>query len=511
MKPRLIFLTLLCSTFFFSCKKEYTNVYNYYQTPRDSTVLITSPADSSMVHDTVPILYYLNKKLNIIRTECMVDFNVSQGIDSVPGKIYFYANTYEKGTIHHYFLRMIAKDGNVYNSNIITLIISKLTKPVLSVEFLSKSSLRLSWTDNSNEELGYHVFRKEGSSDSVLIGDLPKNTSSFTDNSLDTAKKYSYRVEVYSLREKFLSAPASVQFVLSKYMPYKNFPIDESPDGKIAFTPDGRKAMVTNYWNDNFALVDLTDGSKTYLPQNGGTLGLAMGHNGNFFITGSTHDGSPGHVNIWNLQTLTQTRTILPKGEPFALCMNKSDERVVVGGEPICIYNVSDGTLVKKFNTGTYFCRSVVYTLDESQLLTGGNDNLVKLWNSSTGELIRTYTGHTGHVGSVCFSPDESKIFSGSYEDHTVKIWDKNSGQLLKSIDRGTGIVATLLNMNGNVVAGSMDGKILIMTPDGETIQEFGDSIRILSMDYDAAQDMIAAYKNLTIQLYKKIGHWEAD
>ena len=141
-------------------------------------------------------------------------------------------------------------------------------------------------------------------------------------------------------------------------------------------------------------------------------------------------------------------------------------------------------------------------------LLSGGNDNLVKLWNSTSGELIRTFTGHTGHVGSVCFNLDESQIFSGSYEDGTVKIWDKNSGQLIKSISRDAGIVSILLRNDGDAIVASSDGKILIMTPDGQPVQEFGHSAQQLSIDFSSTEDMIASYSS-NIQLYKKIGHWE--
>jgi len=493
---------------FFSCKKEYITENNYYQNPQDSTVLITSPKDSSIVYDTVPILFYANKKLNIIRTECYLDFTLLTVFDNVPSKINFYANNYVMGSIHNYNLRIITKDGNAYNSNIVTLIISKLSKPVIGVTFLTKTSLKISWPDNSNDEKGYYVYRKEGTNDSVLVGNLPPNSTSFTDNTIDTTKTYTYRVEVYSNIEKLISDPLTVQFILYKYMPYKTYTVDAAVDGHIAMTPDGRRAVVTNYNNDNFTVIDLTNGSKTYLSFPGGSFGIAMSHSGSFFVTGGMNR-NPDIIKVWDLSTLTPLGGITPDGEPFAMALDKTDNVLAVGGEPVETYNLLNYTLTKNFNTGSSFTRSIVFSGDGTVLLSGGNDNLVQLWNESSGALIRTFTGHTGHVGSVCFNPDESQIYSGSYEDGTVKIWDKNSGQLIKSISESSGIASINLRSDGDLIVSTLNGTLITMTPDGQTIQEFGGSAQLFHSDYNSLQDMISAYTNGAINLFKRIGHWE--
>jgi len=188
--------------------------------------------------------------------------------------------------------------------------------------------------------------------------------------------------------------------------------------------------------------------------------------------------------------------------------VNKTDERLVVGGEPIKIYNISNGSLVKDFDQGNYFIRSLVFSGDETLILSGGNDDLVKLWNSTSGELLKSYTGHTGHVGSVCFNEDESQIFSGSYEDGTLKIWDKNTAQLVGSMPFEAGIAAIFPRPDGNLIVALLNGKIFIINPGGEQVQEFGESDHVFSIDYNSAKDIIASYENMKIQLYKRIGHW---
>ena len=43
------------------------------------------------------------------------------------------------------------------------------------------------------------------------------------------------------------------------------------------------------------------------------------------------------------------------------------------------------------------------------EILSGSDDNTIKLWNKETGKLIKTFEGHSKSVTSVCFSPASQK------------------------------------------------------------------------------------------------------
>ena len=100
---------------------------------------------------------------------------------------------------------------------------------------------------------------------------------------------------------------------------------------------------------------------------------------------------------------------------------------------------------------------SVAYSPDGKQIVSGSDDNTVKVWDAQTGEevndhvlpsshhlLLRalvltfvliheqecTLTGHWGYVMSVAYSPDGKHIVSGSY-DNDVKVWDAQTGKLV--------------------------------------------------------------------------------
>src|SRR5262245_11812940 len=70
---------------------------------------------------------------------------------------------------------------------------------------------------------------------------------------------------------------------------------------------------------------------------------------------------------------------------------------------------------------------SVAFSADGTRVLSGSDDDTIKLWDAATGALIRTFEGHSGWVSSVAFSADGARVLSGS-RDKTIKLWDAATG-----------------------------------------------------------------------------------
>lgn len=67
----------------------------------------------------------------------------------------------------------------------------------LTTSTVSSSSIKLTWTDTSNNETGFHIYRYNGS-DWVKITTVSSNQTSYTDNALYAATMYYYIVESYN-------------------------------------------------------------------------------------------------------------------------------------------------------------------------------------------------------------------------------------------------------------------------------------------------------------------------
>ena len=137
---------------------------------------------------------------------------------------------------------------------------------------------------------------------------------------------------------------------------------------------------------------------------------------------------------------------------------------------------------------------------------------MIRIWDVNTGELIRILEGHTGHIGSIALSTDESKIISGSYGDNTIRIWDTFSGTLVNTFTRNSGIVSLAIDKDNNIIAATYDGSIILISMEGQIIQEIEGQEYLLDMDYNKTHNRIATYghnNSYNAMLFKIIGQWE--
>ena len=93
--------------------------------------------------------------------------------------------------------------------------------------------------------------------------------------------------------------------------------------------------------------------------------------------------------------------------------------------------------------------RGVSFSPDGSLIVSGSQDNTVKLWNRQ-GKLLKTLYGHNAPVWQVDFSPQENALVSGS-EDQTVIVWDLEAIYELDLLTYGCNWIKDYLRTNREV------------------------------------------------------------
>lgn len=101
---------------------------------------------------------------------------------------------------------------------------------------------------------------------------------------------------------------------------------------------------------------------------------------------------------------------------------------------------------------------------DGTKLVSGSNDESVKLWDLASGRELKTLEGPVGQIHCVAFSPDGKWIAAG--DDNTnISIWNVKSGKREKLIEENNDWVTG--------IAFSPDGKQIASSSDDGTVRVF--------------------------------------
>jgi len=121
--------------------------------------------------------------------------------------------------------------------------------------------------------------------------------------------------------------------------------------------------------------------------------------------------------------------------------------RVLSGSEDntIRLWNLHTGAELRRFDHPD-FVEAVAVLRDGRWAISGSGDHTMRLWDLATGAELRRFPGHSGTVSSLAALPDGSRALSGSH-DHTERLWDLETGVELRRFERhqlGVNAVAAL-------------------------------------------------------------------
>lgn len=113
--------------------------------------------------------------------------------------------------------------------------------------------------------------------------------------------------------------------------------------------------------------------------------------------------------------------------------------------------------LVRTFKGHTKEVRAIAFNAAGTLLATGGNDQTVRIWDTTTGKELHTLNADARlRVEAVAFSPD-GKLLASAGWDTTVRLWDPATGKLERKFEAGDPNNDTV-----RAIAFSPDGKKLI-------------------------------------------------
>src|SRR5262249_42960426 len=134
-------------------------------------------------------------------------------------------------------------------------------------------------------------------------------------------------------------------------------------------------------------------------------------------------------VELWDVDKLEKTAEFVDIGAARTMTVSPNGRWLAVGNQAgeLFLWDLRGQSLVLKQKLHARWLFAMAFSPDGQSLATGGGDQLIHLWDTSTlpqSELERRVTlkGHRSEVWSLAFSSNGSILASGSKDD-TVKLW----------------------------------------------------------------------------------------
>ena len=165
----------------------------------------------------------------------------------------------------------------------------------------------------------------------------------------------------------------------------------------------------------------------------------------------------------------------------------------------IYLYDLSSGEQIQQFIGHTKEVNSVEFSPNGSLLLSGADDQVMRLWDVKTGREIQVFSSHDEEVSNVKFFPDGKKLVSGTCafsDDYTgsIRIWDVTSGDQIQQFLQNTCVLRMIISPDGKKLASSGLTRSVsiwenIESPSPTSSIDFNDGIpTVLSFSLDATK-----------------------
>ena len=104
---------------------------------------------------------------------------------------------------------------------------------------------------------------------------------------------------------------------------------------------------------------------------------------------------------------------------------------------------------------------AVAFNHAGTQIVSGGEDGTVRVWDTQTGASFAELSGHTGAVNCVAFSPNDTRVASGS-DDKTIRLWDPAAGTTIQTYtEHNDAVLSVDIGVNGTrLLSGSADNTL---------------------------------------------------
>ncbi|KAI8970331.1 WD40-repeat-containing domain protein [Mycotypha africana] len=171
-----------------------------------------------------------------------------------------------------------------------------------------------------------------------------------------------------------------------------------------------------------------------------------------FAVTSSTR------VQIYSSKTHQPKKTISRFKDTAYSGSFRQDGKLIVAGDATGLVQMFDGgsrAILRTFRDHKMPVHVTKFSTNKSNILSGSDDQTVRIWDIPTGESVNVFEEHDDYVRAGVVSLDNPNLFvSGSY-DQTVKLWDMRQPDSVMTMNHGAPVESLLIYPNGGAIVSS--------------------------------------------------------
>jgi WD40 repeat protein len=178
--------------------------------------------------------------------------------------------------------------------------------------------------------------------------------------------------------------------------------------------------------------------------------------------------------------------------------------KVVSGSndDTLKVWDIQIGQCISTLKGHSSFVSCITY-LPSGEVVSGSRDGTMKVWDIHTGRCISTLKGHSSTVYCVTYLPS-GEVVSGSY-DNTLKVWDIKIGQCIKTLIGHSSTVRCITYLpSGEVVSASWDYTLKVWNiKTGQCIRTLeGHSNYVTCVIYLPSGEVLSGSDDKTLKLW---------
>jgi len=186
----------------------------------------------------------------------------------------------------------------------------------------------------------------------------------------------------------------------------------------------------------------------------------------------------------WRVQPIRTAKVLKGHDDHVITCLQFSGNRIVSGSDDntLKVWSAMTGKCLRTLvgHTGGVWSSQMANNV----IVSGSTDRTLKVWNAESGTCVHTLYGHTSTVR--CMHLHSSRVVSGS-RDATLRMWDVETGECLHVLVGHVAAVRCVQYDGRLVVSGAYDYMVKVWNPEREECLHTlsGHTNRVYSLQFD--------------------------